>query len=71
MLLIKKNPHVTEIFEKIEDEETLKDIAVSAVDRKFRKLALEKIDTQEILESIAFEAKDNEIRKMAVNRQLL
>ena len=43
----KKNQHVTEIFEKIEDEETLKDIAVSAVDRKFRKLALEKIDTQE------------------------
>ena len=64
----KKNQHVTEIFEKIEDEETLKDIAVSAVDRKFRKLALEKIDTQEILESIAFEAKDNEIRKLAVNK---
>ena len=30
----KKNKHITEIFEKIEDEETLKDIDINDIDRK-------------------------------------
>ena len=39
----KKSPQLTEIFNKVEDENTLKDIAIEAKDKKYRKEALEKI----------------------------
>ena len=45
----KKSKNVDEIFEKIVDEETLKDIAINAIDRNYRRLSLEKIESEDVL----------------------
>ena len=62
----KKSKEITEIFNKVEDEETLKDIAINAIDKKYRKEALEKINDEEILADLVFKANDKVIRKNAV-----
>lgn len=65
----KKNKNVDEIFNKIVDEETLKDIAIEAIDKNYRRLSLEKIEDADILYDLVFKAKDSSIRKSAVNKE--
>ena len=65
MINQKKSQKVTEIFNKIEDGSTLKDIAINAKDGKYRKSALEKINDEEILYDLVFKADDKTIRKNA------
>lgn len=62
----KKNSHVDEIFNKIVDEETLKWIAIEAVDKRYRTRALNKIDDAGILYDLVFKSNDSSIKKAAI-----
>ena len=62
----KRNSHIDELFDKVVDGETLKWIAIEAIDKKYRTRALNKIDDAEILYDLVFKSKDNSIKKAAI-----
>ena len=65
----KKNSNTDEIFNKIVDGETLKWIAIDAIDKRYRTRALDKIDDADALYDLVFKSKDNSIKKAAILKE--
>ena len=68
VLNTKKNPGADEIFQKVQDEETLKWIAIDAIDKRYRKEAAEKIESEEVLKDLVFKSDDSSVKKIAINK---